>query len=59
MKRNEKILYLRNRERLSQEEFASMMHVSRQAVSKWELGDAQPDADKTVLMSEVFHVTTD
>lgn len=59
MKLNEKILYLRNRERLSQEAFARRMHVSRQAVSKWELGDALPDADKIVLMSEEFQVTTD
>lgn len=59
MKLNEKILYLRNRERLSQEAFARRMHVSCQAVSKWELGDALPDADKIVLMSEEFQVTTD
>ena len=38
MKLNEKILYYRKRAKLSQEELAARVGVSRQAVSKWELG---------------------
>lgn len=59
MKINEKILLLRNQNHLSQEMLASQLQVSRQAVSKWEVGDALPDADKIIMISELFHVTTD
>ncbi len=38
MKLNEKIAYYRRDKRLSQEELAAQVGVSRQAVSKWELG---------------------
>ena len=35
--------YLRNRSRLSQEELAGQIGVTRQAVAKWENGDSLPD----------------
>ncbi len=38
MKLNEKIAYYRRERKLSQEELAARVGVSRQAVSKWELG---------------------
>ena len=38
MKLQEKILYCRKRSGMSQEELAEKVGVSRQAVSKWELG---------------------
>ena len=38
MKLNEKIAYYRRDRKLSQEELAAQVGVSRQAVSKWELG---------------------
>lgn len=38
MKLNEKIAYYRRDKKLSQEELAARVGVSRQAVSKWELG---------------------
>ena len=59
MKLNEKILYYRKRAGLSQEELASRVGVSRQAVSKWELGDATPEVDKLLALAGVFGVTTD
>lgn len=40
MKLNEKIAYYRRDKKLSQEELAARVGVSRQAVSKWELGDS-------------------
>ncbi len=42
----EKINYYRKRSKLSQEELAERVGVSRQAVSKWELGDATPEVEK-------------
>ena len=44
MKLSEKILLLRKRQGLSQEALAEQLHVSRQAVSRWEMGTALPDA---------------
>ena len=41
MKLNEKIYYYRKAAKLSQEELAEAVGVSRQAVSKWELGVSQ------------------
>lgn len=59
MKLNEKILYYRRAAKLSQEELAAMVGVSRQAVSKWELGDATPEVDKLLALARAFGVTTD
>ncbi len=44
---------------LSQEALADAVGVSRQAVSKWELDEAQPDAAKIVLLAQVLGITTD
>lgn len=55
----EKIVDLRKKRGLSQEELAISLGVSRQAVSKWELGDATPDTDKVVALAEFFGTTTD
>lgn len=55
----EKITDLRKKRGLSQEELAITLGVSRQAVSKWELGDAMPDTDKVVALANYFDVTTD
>lgn len=55
----EKIVDLRKKRGLSQEELAITLGVSRQAVSKWEVGDAMPDTDKVVALAEFFGATTD
>jgi DNA-binding XRE family transcriptional regulator len=44
---------------LSQEQLASQITVSRQAVSKWELNEAMPDVDNVVQLSRRFNVSTD
>lgn len=59
MRLNEKILYYRRAAKLSQEELAAQVGVSRQAVSKWELGDATPEVDKLLALARAFGVTTD
>ena len=56
---SEKIAYCRKKAGLSQEELAAQVGVSRQAVSKWELGDASPDIGKLLALAKAFGVTTD
>ena len=55
----EKLARLRKARGMSQEQLAEALGVSRQAVSKWELGEAVPDVSRVVAMSELFGVTTD
>jgi len=59
MKLSEKILYYRKAAKLSQEELAAQVGVSRQAVSKWELGESTPEVDKLLALARAFGVTTD
>jgi transcriptional regulator with XRE-family HTH domain len=54
-----KIQEHREKNRLSQEELADKIGVSRQSVSKWELGQALPEIDKIVALSKLFEITTD
>ena len=56
---SERIYELRRREGWSQEELAERLGVSRQSVSKWEGGLAQPDVDRVVALSQLFGVSTD
>lgn len=55
----EKLQTLRRKHALSQEQLAEQLNVSRQALSKWENGTSMPEADKIILLSEIFHVSTD
>lgn len=55
----EKLKTLRASRGLSQEQLATELNVSRQAVSKWECGDAAPDLDKLRAICAYFGVTTD
>jgi len=55
----EKIQILRKQHGLSQEQLAEKITISRQAVSKWELGESMPDIDNVVQLSKVFDVSTD
>lgn len=59
MKIGEKIIVLRKEKGYSQEELASMLDVSRQSVSKWELNTSIPDLDKIIKLSEIFQVSVD
>ncbi len=59
MKLKEKILYCRKKAGLSQEALAEQIAVSRQAISKWETGDAVPEINKLLLLANAFGVTTD
>ncbi len=44
---------------LSQDQLADKIGVSRQAVSKWERGEASPDTENLIALSEVYGVTLD
>lgn len=59
MKIHEKIFNQRKLKGMSQEELAEKVAVSRQAVSKWETGEALPEITKLKALSDVFGVTTD
>lgn len=59
MKLSEKICYCRKKSGKSQEALAEQLGVSRQAVSKWETGEAEPELKKLRLLAEVFGVSTD
>ena len=59
MTMGEKILKLRKEQGWSQEELADRVHVTRQAVSRWESGAAKPDADKLVALCDLFRVSAD
>lgn len=53
------LIQLRKINRMSQEELAEKMEVSRQTLSKWETGESLPDIQKCVLLADVFGVTLD
>jgi len=55
----EKIYYCRKKAGYSQEEMADKLGVSRQAVSKWETGEAVPELAKFTAIAKLFGVTTD
>ncbi len=50
---------LRKKNQLSQEGLAEMLGVSRQAVSKWELGEGYPEVDKLLILSKKLNVSLD
>lgn len=59
MKLADKIVYLRNKLNMSQEELADYLDVSRQSVSKWEVGQSDPRIDKIIQLCYLFGVSTD
>ena len=54
-----KLLELRKKFGLSQEELAEKLDVSRQAVSKWERGESLPDTDNLITISKLYDVSLD
>lgn len=56
---SEKIYKLRKEKVITQEELAAQINVSRQAISKWELGESMPDTENIVQLSKLFGVSTD
>jgi len=56
---SEKLYRLRRQKGMSQEELADRLEVSRQAVSRWEMGTTLPDAKNLLQLSELFGVSID
>ncbi len=50
---------LRKKHKLSQEQLAERVNVSRQTVAKWENGEALPDIIKCKMLADLFQVTLD
>lgn len=55
----EKILLLRQKNGMTQEDLADALQVSRQAVSRWESGSAMPDAQHLLRISDLFEISVD
>ena len=54
-----KILELRKKENLSQEQLAEKMNVTRQTISKWELNETTPDIKQAKELSKLFKISLD
>lgn len=56
---SEKLVKLRKENKMSQEDLAASVDVSRQSVSKWESGQTYPEMDKLLAICKIFNVTLD
>lgn len=56
---SEKLVQLRKREKMSQEQLAALLDVTRQSVSKWESGQTYPEMDKLLAMCKIFKCSLD
>ena len=54
-----KIVNLRKKNNLSQEELAEKVGVTRQTISKWELEETTPDIKQAKALSKIFKVSLD
>ena len=59
MKFSEKIYLLRKEAGMTQSELSEALHVSRQSISKWEMGTAMPDMVNIIAISKIFLVSID
>ena len=59
MKLSDKIVRLRKSNGMSQEELADKLGVSRQAISRWEMGVSVPNINTLILISEKFDIPVD
>ncbi|MCI8943623.1 MAG: helix-turn-helix domain-containing protein [Oscillospiraceae bacterium] len=59
MECREKLIRLRKRQGLTQQELAETVNVSRQSISKWELGAAQPSIENFRSLSTFYGVPVD
>lgn len=59
MKFEQKLINLRKQKSMSQEELAEHINVTRQTISKWELGQSKPDMDKLLEISKLFDISVE
>ncbi|MDD6794918.1 MAG: DUF5680 domain-containing protein [Clostridiaceae bacterium] len=55
----EKFKNIRKEKRLSQEDIAKKLNISRQAVAKWETSQGYPDISNLIQISDILHITID
>ncbi|MFX0547767.1 helix-turn-helix domain-containing protein [Hathewaya histolytica] len=56
---NNKLYSLRKQKGLSQEELGGKLNVSRQTISKWELGETTPELEKLIALGDFFEISLD
>jgi len=59
MKFSENLIQLRKTRGWSQEELGYKLDVSRQTVSKWEMGETTPEMRKLIKLAEIFEISID
>ena len=59
MSLGEKILELRKKIGLSQEQLGERVNVTRQTISNWELGETAPNPEQLKLLSQIFCISID
>ena len=59
MKLGDNIFKLRKESKLSQEQLAEKINVTRQTISNWELGETSPNPEQLKLLSKVLNVSID
>ncbi len=56
---NNKLYFLRKQKGLSQDELGGKLNVSRQTISKWELGETTPELEKLIALGDFFEISLD
>ena len=59
MSLEEKLVSLRKQKGLTQMDLAEQLNVSRQAISRWEVGAAVPSTDNLKVLGELYGVPVD
>lgn len=56
---SQKLFEIRKKRKLSQENLAEIIGVSRQAIQKWESGTSRPDSDNLLQLARALNVSID
>ncbi len=56
---SERLCDLRKKAGYSQEQLAELLGISRQAISKWESGQGNPDIDNIIKLTKIYQVSAD
>ncbi len=59
MKLGNKIINLRKKKGISQEQLGEKINVTRQTISNWELGETSPNIEQLKLLSKEFNISID
>ncbi|WP_430289574.1 helix-turn-helix domain-containing protein, partial [Sporosarcina gallistercoris] len=53
----DKIKEARNKKRMTQQDLADLLNISRSAISNWEVGRNYPDLDMIVQLSDILEIS--